>query len=806
MPENIIVLPILGMTCTNCSAAVERSIRKEPGVKKVTVNLSTEKATVETEPQTETTRLIDRVRRAGYDVALGEANFRIENLSDNSDGLVIEKHISSLPGVLRSTLNQATSTLRVEFLPTAMNPSALSAALRSKGFKVSEALNSEDAEANARRKELKEQRNYLIIGLIFTVPLFVLSMAADLGFLPESMAHGTWIKWVMFALATPVQFYVGRGFYSGAWKSLRNKSANMDVLVAMGSSAAYFYSLPVLFDLYMGHVYFETAAVIITLIKLGKFLEARAKGQTSESIKKLMGLRSKTACVLRDGIETQISVDDVVIGDVIVVRPGEKLPVDGLIIEGASSIDESMLTGESMPVNKKAGDIVVGASINKNGLFKFQATQVGKDTVLSQIIRLVEDAQASKAPIQKIVDKISSIFVPAVIGIAGLTFLGWFFLGKMPVNSDVSLFTFALIKTVAVLVIACPCAMGLATPTAVMVGTGKGAEFGILIKSSEALERAGHITSVILDKTGTITRGKPEVTDIVTYLPGMDEAELLRLTASVEKGSEHPLGEAIQAEASRRQIALDEPADFQSRSGYGVEATVAGQPVWVGNTRMMEEYNLIVPDGLLEKREQLQKEGKTVVIVAVGGQPAGLVAIADAVKPDSRLAVERLLAMKIEVVMLTGDNTQTAQAVAQSVGIQNIRAEVLPKDKSTEVGGLQEKGKVVAMVGDGINDAPALAKSDVGIAIGTGTDVAIASAPVVLVGGSLKGVPRSIALSRRVLRTIHQNLFWAFFYNIILIPAAALGFMSPILAASAMAFSSVFVVTNSLRLRRFSTD
>ena len=806
MPENIIVLPILGMTCTNCSAAVERSIRKETGVKKVTVNLSTERATVETEPLIETARLIDRVRRAGYDVALGEVSFRIENLSDNSDALFIEKHIQSLPGVLRSQVNQATSTLRVEFLPTAIDQAGLGAALRAKGFKISEAVNSEDAEALARRKELKEQRRYLIIGLIFTLPLFILSMVADLGFLPDSMTHATWIKWVMFGLATPVQFYVGWGFYAGAWKSLRNKSANMDVLVAMGSSAAYFYSLPVLLDLFAGHVYFETAAVIITLIKLGKFLEARAKGQTSESIKKLMGLRSKSARVVRDGIESEISIDDVVISDVIIVRPGEKIPVDGMIIEGASSIDESMLTGESMPVNKKAGDIVVGASINKNGLFKFQATQVGKDTVLAQIIRLVEDAQASKAPIQKIVDKISSIFVPAVIGIAFLTFLGWYFLGRMPVNSDVNIFTFALIKTVAVLVIACPCAMGLATPTAVMVGTGKGAEFGILIKSSEALERAGHITSVILDKTGTITRGKPEVTDIVNYLPGIDEAELLRLTASVEKGSEHPLGEAIQAEAGRRQITLDEPEEFQSRSGYGVEANIAGQPVWVGNTRMMEEYNLAIPASLLEKREQLQKEGKTVVIVAVGGQPAGLVAIADAVKPDSRLAVERLLAMKIEVVMLTGDNAQTARAVAQSVGIKNIRAEVLPKDKSTEVGSLQAKGKVVAMVGDGINDAPALAKSDVGIAIGTGTDVAIASAPIVLVGGSLKGVPRSIALSRRVLRTIHQNLFWAFFYNIILIPAAALGFMSPILAASAMAFSSVFVVTNSLRLRRFSTD
>jgi len=798
-------LPITGMDCANCATAVERNIKKLPGINLANVNLTTERAAVEYDSGvTKITEIVTKIEKAGYGIAVGEADLLVKNISDDRDGNCLEQALNELEGVISVKTNWVTGKTRVQYIPTILSQVDIRKQIKKVGF---EALilgdQFEDTEGLARAKEIKEQKNLLFIGLLFTLPLFTLSMSRDFGLL-GSWAHQSWVNWLMLVLATPVQFYVGKQYYRGAIQSLRNGAANMDVLVALGSTAAYLYSLPVLFGWISGHVYFETSAMIITLIKMGKYLESRAKGRTSQAIKKLMKLSPDKALVIRDGEEINIPVEEVQVGDIVLVKPGEKIPVDGVVIDGFSAVDESMLTGESLPVEKSIGDEVVGATLNKHGALKFEATKIGKHTVLSQIIKLVEEAQGSKAPIQRIADKVSAIFVPAVVSIALITYLIWQFAVPSAPGPESSQFARAMLNAVAVLLIACPCAMGLATPTAVMVSSGRGASSGILYKSGEALERAGKITTVVLDKTGTITKGQPSLTDIhliPTRASDFSEDWIIKIAASVEKRSEHPLGEAVVAEAKERNLELSEPVRFQTIVGKGVMAEVDEQSVIVGSTPLMDENN-VDWHSADKSITSLRKDGKTAILVAINGELQAILGISDTIKDNAREAVEDLRDLGLEVIMITGDNQQAAQAIASQVGITQIRSEVMPGEKSSAIGSMQEDGAVVAMVGDGINDAPALAQADVGISLGTGTDVAIAAAPITLISGDLRGVSKAIKLSRVTLQTIKQNLFWAFFYNIILIPVAAVGFLNPILAAGAMAVSDVFVIGNSLRLNR----
>jgi len=736
-------------------------------------------------------------------------NIPVTGMSCANCALAIERTVKKLPGVVNASVNFASERAHVEYIPSLTSLEEMIQAIEKAGYgaiRPDDALEGEDAELQARRAEIKDQTAKFLVGLAFTIPLFVLSMGRDFGFFGP-WAHAPWVNWLFLLLATPVQFYTGWDYYSGGFKSLRNRSANMDVLVAMGSSVAYVYSLALLLFPALGHhVYFETSAVIITLIKLGKMLEARTKGRTGGAIRKLMKLRPKTAFIEVDGQEKEIAVSQVSVGDRIIVRPGEAFPVDGAVLDGESSVDESMLTGEPIPVDKQAGDSVAAGTINGEGRLRFEARKVGKDTALARIIRLVQDAQGSKAPVQALADRVAAVFVPSVIGIALFTFILWWLIGGE--------FVPAMIRLVAVLVIACPCALGLATPTAIMAGTGKGAEKGMLFKNSEALELAAKLDTIVLDKTGTITIGKPAVVDLVlTDGTFTDENEFLIMAASAERGSEHPLGRAIVAEATRRGLSLSEPKFFKASRGLGISATINSRQVLAGKPGWFPEMGFDL-FSVEQKISSLQNQGKTVVVVAAENKITGLIAVADQVKPESKDAIQSLHKQNLKVVMLTGDNSRTAQAIASEVSIDEVVAEVRPEDKSSRIKELQGKGKKVGMVGDGINDAPALAQADVGMAIGTGTDVAIEAGDVILVSGSIRGVPRAIELSRATMRTIRQNLFWAFFYNVVLIPVAAgvlfpfeflpsyLRQLHPILAAFAMAMSSITVVSNSLRLYR----
>ena len=801
---------IQGMSCASCVGSVERALAAVPGAKSVAVNLATERGAVRYDPaETSPADLIAAVRDAGYTPIVSTVTIPINGISCASCVATIEAALGRLPGVLSASVNFATNRATVSFAPASVGVGEMRQAIRNAGYEPLDTPDegAEDLERAARVHEMQVLRRKLTVGIVLTVPILLGSMHRWFPWAPAGLRN----FWVLLVLTTPVQFWVGGQFYRGAWAAFRHRTSDMNTLIVVGTSAAYGYSLamtlaPGFFQAsgIAPAVHFETAAVIITLILLGRVLEAAARGRTSEAIKRLMGLRAKTARVVRDGVEQDIPLDAVQVGDLVVVRPGEKIPVDGTVQDGASTVDESMLTGESLPVEKRPGDPVVGATLNRTGTFRFVATKVGAETVLAQIIRLVEAAQGSKAPIQRLADTVASIFVPTVFGIALLTFVIWWVFGPAPSS------LFAMLNFVAVLIIACPCALGLATPTAMMVGTGKGAELGILIRSGESLETANRLDTVIFDKTGTLTAGKPVVTDVVMLEQyPLEQTEVLRLAASLERGSEHALGEAIVEAARDRGLALESADGFEAVPGRGVRGRVGGRTVQLGSPAWLRDSGLET-DELERAADRLADAGKTAMLVAVNDRAVGVIAVADTLKPSAPAAVQMLQRMGLRLVMLTGDNRRTAAAMAKAAGIEEVVAEVLPDQKAAAVKHLQAQGRRVAMVGDGINDAPALAQADIGIAMGRGTDVAMEAADITLIRDDLAGVALAIELSRRTVRTIKQNLFWAFVYNVLGIPIAA-GvlypfsglLLDPMLASAAMALSSVSVVSNSLRLRRF---
>ena len=813
-----VVVPVRGMTCASCVSHVTRALKDIRGVEDVDVNLASEKATLQLHDcDVKVEDIEDALVDAGYRLGSETISLEIRGMTCASCVSHVGRALEAVPGVLDSSVNLATERATVTHVPGVATIAEMRKAVEDAGYSVASAAEDKDGSLDDH-SELSALRRKIILSLAVAAAIMAVSAVSSLRDALPFRAD-----FLFLALATPVQFWAGRQFYVSAWSALRHYTSNMNTLIAVGTSVAFIYSVAAtflydtfIFNSYEAETYFDTSTAIIGLVLLGRYLEARAKGRASGAIKALMGLQPKTARVVREDAEVDLPVEELAVGDLVRVRPGERIAADGEVVDGVSWVDESMLTGESVPVEKGPGTPVFGATVNTTGSFTFRSTKTGQETALSQIIRLVEEAQGSRAPIQRLADVIASYFVPAVIGVAVAVFAVWYFLGPTPT------YVYAMLTAVAVLIIACPCALGLATPTAIMVGTGKGAEQGILVRNAEALERAHRLQVVVLDKTGTLTTGRPAVTDVVAVDIGEDE--LLRLAGSAERASEHPLAQAVVTAATQRGQALSEVQEFRAVPGLGIEASIDGTGLLVGNLRLMQQRGVGL-NGLEKRAAELSRQGKTTTLVAVGGEVKGVVAVADTLKPGAKEGVRALKGQGVEVVMLTGDNPATAEAIAGELGIDQVISNVLPEEKAHHVEALQRQGKSVAMVGDGINDAPALAQADIGVAIGTGTDVAMEASDVTLVSGDVGAVAAAIALSKATMRTIRQNLVWAFAYNVMLIPIAAgilypvfsgsgvpnalspvlgeFGFLNPMLAAGAMALSSVTVVTNSLRLRRF---